>query len=479
MKQTKLLCLVIFFLFLSTAYANAIVPVLFFYSSFLLIPSLILFVLIVLIESALLKLSIRKVKFSKHLLFSFLFNLMSSLIGSLLGFINYSIVLSDIYWSSFLVTLGVPLIVTLLAEYPAIRYLYRTHLSAKKCLYTVVKINIISYVAFCFLMTPLYLTGISKRAEYLDQKRLDEWSHDELLKGEYGSIYKINLVDKHHTIYCYSLKEKTWEEVYKVDKRECDVGIWDISSSYFVYTDLKEPGKIQIADNGSYGNDQLFVQVNGCKEIKISPSQEYIAVLEKTGEVIVQKKIDSWFQTLGNRCRLLIYDIRTGHVVCEYERPVLSSNISWSPDSKSILFETLKNDEVLLSTDFEKTNESIRLKEFIPRVIGRLDIEENNYEILCEGRSPQWNPKSSEVIFVSNSDLNFLDLSDMNITSFPEKETSRYYWSPSGKRLIGLIRTQNPIWTNKYFLTVLDRNDLSKKNIIDTDNKYDFIWIGP
>ncbi|MHC4962470.1 MAG: hypothetical protein ACYTGA_10155, partial [Planctomycetota bacterium] len=240
-----------------------------------------------------------------------------------------------------MVTLGVPLIITVLTEYPAIKLFYNPLLSLKKSLLVAIKINIISYAAFCFLMTPFYLTGIAKRSEHLDQKRLSEWNHIELLDDEYGCVYKINLVDKNYILSRYDLSEKIWEEVYKVGKRECNIDIWDISNRYFVFTDLKSSGEIHIADNGSFESVRLIENIGECKKIKISPSQESIAVLEDVGEVVVQKKKGGWFQTLGSRCRLLVFDIKTGQVICEYERPVLSSEISWSPDSKKILFETL------------------------------------------------------------------------------------------------------------------------------------------
>jgi hypothetical protein len=471
----KKVVLLLFFLCAASAMANAIVPVFHFFNSFLVIPSLLLLLIIVLLEAVLLKLLIRPVRFLKHLWFSLVINVISSVAGSLLGLMHFSDILLDIYWSSLPITLGVPFAITVLTEYPAIRRLYKSQISRKKAIIAVIEINVISYVIFCFLITPFYLTGIMERSRLLDQQRLDEWNHTDILDGESGGIYKVVSRDQHDILNRYDLRSNTWQEVYRTDVRECDIDVWDISNKYFVFSDLKS-GQVRVVRNGSFEIVCTPAVSGRCARLKIAPCERYIAILEDAGEVRVSKKRSGWFYLLGQRTRLSVYQADTGGRIAMYERPVLKQTLSWSPDSQKILFETLENDNVLLTEDIHAKAE-IYLPQDAPKVIGWYDLPERRSVILCKGERANWNPRRQEILFKHAGALKFMNVETSEITAFPGQAVADFKWSPGGERIVGLIRTENPMWTNKYFLTVIDRHDLSRRCVIDTDMNYSFVWI--
>ncbi|MCE5187538.1 MAG: hypothetical protein LLF76_15560 [Planctomycetaceae bacterium] len=471
----KVVFLLLFFICAASATANAIVPVFHFFNSFLVVPSLLLLLIVVLLEAVLLKLIIRRVRFLKHLWFALVINVISSVAGALLGLTHFSDTLWDIYWSSLPITLGVPFAVTVLTEYPAIRRLYKSLLSRKKAILAVLEINVISYVVFCFLITPFYLTGIMKRSRLLDQQRLDEWNHTDILDGESGGIYKVVSRDHHDILNRYDLRSKTWQEVYRTDDRECDIDVWDISKRYFVFSDLQS-GQVRVVRNGSFEIACTPVFSGRCVRLKISPCEQYIAILEDAGEVRVSKKRSGWFYMLGQRTRLSFYQTDTGERIAMYERPILKQTLSWSPDSQKILFETLENDSILFTQDINAADE-IYLQDDAPKVIGWYNLLDGQSAVLCKGERAYWNPHRQEILFKHDGVLKFMNVETKEIASVPGQAVADFKWSPGGKRIVGLIRTENPMWTNKYFLTVIDRADLSRRCVIDTDMKYSFVWI--
>jgi hypothetical protein len=465
----------LFFICAASAMANAIVPVFHYFNSFLVIPSLLLLLIVVLLEAVLLKLIIRPVRFLKHLCFSLVINVISSVAGSLLGLMHFSFTLWDLYWSSLPITLGVPFIITVLAEYPAIRRLYQSQLSRQKAIAAVIEINVISYAVFCFLITPFYLSGIMERSRLLDQQRLDEWNHTDLLDGESGGIYKVVSRDPHDILNRYDLHLKTWQEVYRTDKRESGINAWDISNAYFVFSD-SQSGQVRVVRNGSFEIVCTPALSGRCVRLKIAPCERYIAILEDAGDVRVSKKRSGWFHVLGQRTRLSIYQADTGGQIAAYERPVLKQTLSWSPDSQKILFETLENDSVLFTQDINAADE-IYVQEDAPKVIGWYNLPDGQSAVLCKGENACWNPCRQEILFKHDGALKFINVETREIASYPGQAVADFKWSPGGERIIGLIRTENPMWTNKYFLTVIDRADLSKRCVIDTDMKYSFVWI--
>ena len=82
-KPKNFICaaIVIVFFVPSIAYANAIIPAMQFFNKSSFFPSLVLLAVIVVIETIILKLSIKNIPFKKHLGFATVVNIVSSIAG--------------------------------------------------------------------------------------------------------------------------------------------------------------------------------------------------------------------------------------------------------------------------------------------------------------------------------------------------------------------------------------------------------------
>lgn len=467
----------------STVFADAIVPVFQFFTPVLFVPSLILLVLIILVEAVLLKLLIKPIRFQTHLLYSTIINTVSSIAGSFLGFINYSFVLSEFYWSSLFITLSLPFIVTFASEYPVILLLYKKTISAKKAVWINLKINVASYFVFIILVSPVFLTGVMKISEYKDNKRLLEWSHSEILQNESGKIYTLNKYKqrKQYEFRNYDLMTKKWESLnqFKIDGYGdfFPAMAWDVSRSFMAYPVDFNLVVIYKKD----GFEEICKIPAKCDRLKISRSEQQIAILNSLGEIIVQKEGKDWYQTFGRNCKLEIFDIQSGQQVSKYDKFILADGLDWSVDSKRLLFVSI-HDSNHLQPENERIQNSwdknLTLKEFYPKVIYVYDIDTNFAAELCEGENPQWNNNGTEILFMKDKEIFSYNIATREIKSICKNGTKdRFTWSASGQNVIGLIGTYNPMWTNKYFLTVINVRNPELKYIIDTGRDYNgFVW---
>lgn len=485
----------LFFLFVgwSTARANAIVPALQFFSPFLCIPSLILLIVITIVEAALLKLFIRPIKFCRHLFYSTIINIVSSIAGSFLGFINYSFAFSDFYWNSLVITLLLPFIVTYITEYPVILWLYGKYISIKKAALITFTINIVSYIVFLVLLTPVFLIGIMKMSEYLDNKRLMEWSHSEIMQQESGTIYSLIKQQKDGEIYdfnglghkknyelrSYDLAQKKWQLV-----RKLEIGgygdffpakAWSVSQSLFAYPN--DSNSVLVLKKADFA--ELCRISIACDQIAISQSEQLIAILKPIYEINVQKKGESWFQTLGNQCELEIYEIPSGNQVNKLNKCILPEGLDWSSDSKKILLVVLRDDDVQRlkyrheKQDYGRVSEVLYFKDFCPKMICLYDTIENSITELCEGTSPIWRKNENEFIFTKDGKIYIYDIKSRQIKFLCKDDyTKDFTLSASGQNVIGIVGTQNPMWSNKYFLTVINIQNPDLKYVIDIGKDY-------
>ena len=166
MSNKKIVIGVLFILALvmpSMAYANAMIPALQFFNSFLFLPSLILFAIIVIFETMILNISIKYSSFSRNLLFATIINLASSITGSFLPWVYNLAFLEKFLRHHDLISLALlPFLLTCIVEYPIILLLYKKTISKRKALWITCVMNVVSYVILIALIQPLFVRRIAE-----------------------------------------------------------------------------------------------------------------------------------------------------------------------------------------------------------------------------------------------------------------------------------------------------------------------------
>ncbi len=204
--------------------ADAITPLTHFFHRETLIPNLVLFTVIILTEAYLLKRIIKPIPFTKHLLFSFIINLGSSIAGSLVLLTKDSFAPLSYMSCGALVFLFA---LTLIVEYPIIAYLYKNKLPQRRFITVDFKINIVSY-ALSFVVGLVIIFGTISHLSRLDKKIMREWTHSEIIREESGTIFTVrrNENKKGYCLQSYELQTQTW---VKTPVNIPDRSKWDIS----------------------------------------------------------------------------------------------------------------------------------------------------------------------------------------------------------------------------------------------------------
>lgn len=455
------------------AFANAIVPALQFFHPYLAVPSAILLIVIIAIETVILKFTIKDVTLSKSFLIILIANIISSIAGSLFGFLGYSVAFDDFFWSSIIVTIGLPFIVTFATEYPAILFFCRKQIRPQKALWVTFKVNVVSYVVFLFLMTPVFLTGISKMSERADNKLLIEWSHKEILGNNQDDIYVLGETD-HNRIFefkKYSTQTEEWKVLKTFDTKDLSFNGWDVSDNLLAYC---TNDSVEILNLSDFSN-LTTIPMDGYR-LQISPDEKHIAIQKYICQVNVQKKGKSWFNGYGAKCKLYIYEISSGNLVKEYDNFITSDGLSWSNDSQKLLMVSFENQELFneIIKDDARDPEDYRigdvfLKEFYPKFIYSYDINTGTAKKICLGTMPNYNPANNQFSFVRDENIYLHDFSKGEDQKVCRNYFSgKFKWSVSGENILGHVRTNNPMWTNKFFFTAINLDNPELKYIAYT-----------
>lgn len=163
--MTKYFKSVLFSLFLSTiflpmpCYADGVSPLINFFSKETYLSATVILTILIFFESFILWRSIKSVRYARHLLFSGIINILSSAGGSIIilaaGHDQFY------FWNT--MNLIFPLfLITLIIEFPAIKFLYKDAVTWKQSLWIDLKINILSYllvfaVQFLLIIGLMYL----------------------------------------------------------------------------------------------------------------------------------------------------------------------------------------------------------------------------------------------------------------------------------------------------------------------------------
>lgn len=464
----------------SAARADAIIPVLYLFGGYTFLPSLVLLIIIIIAETLILKLCIKSVGFLRHLAYASLINIISSFAGMVLLPANFWWPFADFYFSSIFVTLGLPFAITVLSEYPAIRFLYKKYVTGKSAWWLDFKINVVSYVLFIILYVPVLFGGIKILSDYLDNRTIKEWSHEEILQDRRGDIYIVSDLDRNdpfdYELKRYTISSKQWDSIKKFESKYFSRRSWDLSDSYFAYESSNPDNTVKIVGRNDFENVS-DIPMNCPKTIKISPDEKSIAVLDCIGSVNLRKKNKTVYRKLGSKCKLIIYDINTGENVCDRQVCVFADGLDWSNDSKKLLLVSFENTELLNNDRKETFYEKPHAK-----IIYVYDIENNSFEKVCEGAGPVWSPDETKIAFVKDDQICVYDCRSEQIKMLclfkSHYKIETIQWSPSGENLLVIMPTHNPMWNSDFFMGVINVENPELKYIVDViRHDYGVKWV--
>lgn len=478
---------IVFILFFPhKSHADAINPIFNLFTPDTIVPASILTALIILVEALLLWKWIKPVSFRLSLLRATLINIVSSAAGSIIAWLFFK---EQMIWG--MMGLYIPMfLLTLATETPTLKYLYRLEgFNWVRSIKVSLGINIISYL-FVFIAQFGLIFGYLGYANFADKQTLKKWNETSLLEGETGFIYTVKYVptEKHskYVFKRFDVENKKWEIVDPGFERGIYPKVWDIKDT--IIACIIETGEwrnrpLTVLDATNFSK---LVEIEGnFRDVRISPDLSKLAVLEYVKEIYTPRDKESTFM-LGSGCKLKIYDIESGSLVCEAPRLALDMGLTWANNSTDIIFSSLRDESL-----FQKSEVKIHGRGYgrgyakpgqFPIDLFIYNLESNFVKSLIEGQKPYFISSKNEISFVRESGFYNCDLWQMDIEQANSQlvlsDVKGYETavSPSGRKYLILLPYKQPLGS-KYFLVVLDPNVPEKKFIVDPDSGCGFRWI--
>lgn len=357
MNKKRYLFLALFFLTPTVVFANGVSPILNFFHKDTWLPATIVTLVIVLLESGLLRWCIKSLRFAHVLWRSVVFNVASSATGSVLlhAFSRDSFFIWDT------MSLVLPLfLITLATEIPLLHALFKTvPLSWKRAAYLGCGINVASYVTVFVIQIGLFFGWLSY-AGHLDKKEIEQWNNPAVLKQAYGQIYATESTGSQHRLRVYMPTNSQWTTL--TNSPSLDPNKWDVEGSTCAFIkreagDRKErtlivsrlPDFLTILElSPSLFPDERFDNWQGVRDVAVSPDEQRIAILFRQTDAVAPKDHSSYFD-LGSKCKLIVIDISSGQETARADRWASDYGLCWFSDSQRVLF-TSFDDESLYRT---------------------------------------------------------------------------------------------------------------------------------
>lgn len=341
----------------ATASADGVSPILNFFHKDTWLPASIVTLVIILVESGLLRWRIKQVAFIGSLWRSAILNAASSAAGSalLLAFRRDSFFMWDA------MSLVLPLfLITLATEVPLLRLLYRQVPLVWRRAYSLgVGINIASY-ACVFAIEIGLLFGWISYAGHLDRKEQAAWQNPELLHRLTGRIYGTVSPGATHGLRLLDPQAGAWTTL--TNSPSLDPNTWDIARDICAYVpwgtlDWKDrrliisrlPGfsvihDIEVARFMERDLDDT-ASWQGIEMLSLSPDAKRLAILFRHADAVAYKDSASYY-SLGSKCRLIVVDVDSGQETARAPRWASDRGLCWLPDARTVLFSSFDDEKV-------------------------------------------------------------------------------------------------------------------------------------
>ena len=142
-------------------------------------------------------------------------------------------------------------------------------------------------------------------------------------------------------------------------------------------------------------------------DVRVSPDLNKLAVLETTTQNIYVPKDNKSHFRLGEACSLNIYDLKSGVLIKTAPRFSLNEGLTWTNDSKSIIFSSLR-DEDLMKIREDVSPSQIYGRNYaepgqFPIDLFLFNLDTSSVDRLVEGFKPTVISSSNELTFLRES----------------------------------------------------------------------------
>ncbi len=332
-----------------TAVADGFIPILNFFSPDTWFTALFATLIIVLLESGLLRWRVKGVVCKDTLKNALLINIASSIAGSVVLLTAFD----DPMWNLNIVYLVLILfVVTLVVEIPILHRLYRDQpLSWKRSVRIGLGINIGSY-GLIFALPVGLISGTVFIGDHLDKQDLARWNHPELPGQVAGTLYSCSREDEYERLWSYDAEGGRWVEVPNSPRMEPRV--WDIEGDLCAYksqsSDWNDDNKFYISTLPDFAVLHEFNpgEMVGHRydtwqcitRVAISPDGGTIAVLFRVGEVLAPRNNSSHYD-VGQKSLIIFLNAASGEEIARTKRWGLNSDLCWMAGSRRILYYSL------------------------------------------------------------------------------------------------------------------------------------------
>ncbi len=463
------------------ALANAIIPQITAYRDTPVFH--VLFVAVVLVESLCARLWLRRMHFASVLWRVALINAASSLAGYLFVRSPWR---SD---SSYVWIQAIPFFfLTVCVELPLFGLLLRRASSSwRRRLMAGLGMNVVSYALIVVAEGPIEYTWLDRLYED-DRRVVETWNRPAMLAECAGVIYGTESPpgSSDHRLRYFSPRESTWHALTKCPP--IDPLLWDVEG------DLAALGYGQ-ADGPPAFKRVVVLRLPGFEpvselqitntiknlsrwELRISPNRTMLAVLVPLHAPSAPLPGSS-IRYFGMIYELRVYDIVSGRLVAVSPRRA-ARGVCWSPDSRQVLFASLRRDDLHELTDLGKEWKRDHPdvdKLFSDIAMYAFDIESGAVAYFGEMDSAHVAPQAGAVVYKHGPDrVDVLDLHTgaTNRVQVGALGIGDLAVSPDGRHAVVHLRLKHPLAYHGY-PAIVDLADPSRRQFIDTFN-YSLDW---
>lgn len=474
----------------TAAFADGVSPILNFFHKDTWLPASIVTLMIILLESGLLRWRIKSLRYIRTLWRCCILNVASSATGSilLLAFSRDSFFMWDT------ISLVIPLfMITLATEIPLLHILFKTvPLPWKRAAILGCGINIASYVAV-FIVEVGLLFGWLSYAGNLDKKELDQWNNPALLAQSSGQIYATESAGSQHGLRVCIPPSSQWTTLTNCPS--LDPNKWDVEGSTCAFvqrgtSDWKDQNLIVSQLPGfqtilklppSIFSEARFDNWQGFTDVAVSPDEKSVAILFRETDAVAPKDRSSYFD-LGSKCKLVVIDIASGLETARADRWASDYGLCWLSDSRRLLFPSFDDESLYLTTRAEVTGSTSygighARDERFRRGLYVLDIETGTATRFADGYSPS-RAAGGETILAQDQNGFLLFDSSGNVQERIEVARVGYRGavvSPFGEMILADIQRQVPFYAGGR-LVLFHKSTPAVRHVLDDGFSYRVDW---
>jgi hypothetical protein len=335
---------------------------------------------------------------------------------------------------------------------------------------------VLSYAFLLFAEGPVEGAWLV-RLQHADELTLTQWTNTQMLAQTPGLIYGTELGSKlPHRLKVFDPRENTWRALTNcppIDPRH-----WDVEGDVVAFKHYQEEGyadtDISIRRLPDFSVVAEISVTNASHsqsgwDLKRSPDGTKLAVLAPLHEIRAPLRGSS-YPIVGTTCALVAYDLPSGSVAGIAPRKALWG-LCWLPDSRRVLFTSLRNEALLELTQLEKGWKKIypgATPSFSNASTYVYDVATGSVEYFGEMKSPQLAAEAGQLVYPVEPDrlctthLASGQTNEIQVGRFGSRDLAV---SPDGRYAVVYLLLTNPMAYLGY-PTMADLNDPSKRHYV-------------